>query len=191
MFDRLEKSGCTVCRHIKNMGKGRALKTGIRRAAESFPGLSGVVTADADGQHLPRDIMRLAGALAGSPESLILGARDFSSPQVPPRSRLGNRITSFIFRRITGVGCSDTQTGLRAIPAHHIAFCLSVPGERYEYETNLLISAAKKGIPFKTIPIETVYLEKNRSSHFNPVLDSARIYYHIFRNAARFRFVPR
>jgi putative flippase GtrA len=112
--------------------------------------------------------------------------RNFSGADVPKKSRLGNRITSFIFLICTKIHCPDTQTGLRGIPISLIDFCLSVPGERFEYETNLLITAAKKGIHLEMMPISTVYLENNHSSHFHPVKDSVRIYYNIFRNIIKF-----
>jgi glycosyltransferase involved in cell wall biosynthesis len=182
LFKLLEdKYSCIVCRHIVNMGKGAALKTGIRRATQMYPELLGVVTADADGQHLSEDIVRIEDALPDFPESLILGMRNFSGADVPKKSRLGNRITSFIFLICTKIHCPDTQTGLRGIPISLIDFCLSVSGERFEYETNLLIAAAKKGIHLEMLPISTVYLENNHSSHFHPVKDSVRIYYNIFK----------
>lgn len=181
-----DKYSAVVCRHIINMGKGAALKTGINRAAQMYPDLLGVVTADADGQHLPEDIVRIAGALPDFPESLILGMRNFSGADVPLKSRFGNRITSVIFRLSTKINCPDTQTGLRGIPVSLIDFCLSIPGERFEYETNLLIAAAKKGIHLEMLPISTVYLDNNSSSHFHAVKDSIRIYYNIFKNILRF-----
>jgi len=135
----------------------------------------GYITADADGQHLVKDILRVAEALVQHPEALILGSRDFSGKDVPPRSRFGNRVTSVLFRLISGVACSDTQTGLRGIPAGLLELALSEEGERYEYEMNFLMDAARK-VPFYAVPIETVYEEKNRTSHFRPIADSLRVY---------------
>ncbi|SDN75575.1 bifunctional glycosyltransferase family 2/GtrA family protein [Acetanaerobacterium elongatum] len=182
IFTKLEYNlGCIVCRHAENKGKGEALKTGIRRAISEFPELSGVVTADADGQHLPADILHIAQALTKHPHSLILGTRDFSSDNVPFKSRWGNRITSLVFMLGTKTLCRDTQTGLRGIPASLLDFCLNVPGSRFEYEMNMLTTAAHKRIPFVMLPISTVYLENNQSSHFNPIKDSFRIYVNILK----------
>lgn len=188
-FTQLENDyNCIVCRHMTNMGKGAALKTGILRAVEIVPDLLGVVTADADGQHLPGDIIHIADVLSECQNSLIIGTRDFSSAVVPFNSRWGNRITSVVFRLSTGIKCTDTQTGLRGIPMSLIKFCLSVPGDRFEYEMNMLIACVKNGIPLEMIPISTIYLENNHSSHFHPVKDSVRIYYNILKNVIKFVF---
>lgn len=177
IFETLKNSyGCIIEHHAENMGKGEALKTGIRCAMRQIPRPAGIVSADADGQHLPQDILRVSAALRTNPNSLILGVRNFSSRNVPFKSRWGNKITSFVFFLTTKIRCPDTQTGLRAIPASLAEFCLSVPGSRFEYEMNMLTCAAKKGIPLITVPISTVYLESNRSSHFRAVRDSALVY---------------
>ena len=138
--------------------------------------LAGVVTADGDGQHRVNDILRVAHALETTASGLILGTRDFSGSHVPFRSRFGNRFSSLFFRLSAGVSCPDTQTGLRGIPAALFDFALSVSGSRYEYEMNLLFSAAQQHIPLRYIPIETVYEDNNSVSHFRPLRDSARIY---------------
>jgi len=182
IFEQLRNNNhCIISHHAENSGKGTALKTGIRLAIQRYPALLGVVTADADGQHLPSDIVRIADALPSYPQSLILGVRDFSVANVPFKSRWGNRITSLVFYLGTKIRCPDTQTGLRGIPAPLIKSCLSVPGSRFEYEMNILTDAAKRRTPLVMIPIATVYLENNHSSHFHPVKDSARIYFHILK----------
>jgi putative flippase GtrA len=140
------------------------------------PDLIGCVTADADGQHTPEDIVRVALRLTENRESLILGSREFSGENVPWKSRMGNRITSAVFRLQTGRRCVDTQTGLRGIPAMLMRRIMYVPGERYEYEMNVLLHAADNDIAFASVPIQTVYIDKNRASHFRTVCDSARIY---------------
>lgn len=182
IFKELEdKLSCTVVRHPKNLGKGSAIKTGIELAAKKYPDLAGYITADADGQHLPEDIVRVSNTLELHRDSLVLGTRDFSRSGVPLKSRWGNRITSFVFYLSNCIHCPDTQTGLRGIPTGLTQLCLSVPGERFEYEMNMLTTAAKKGIELIMVPIETLYTENNKSSHFHPVLDSIRIYSGIIR----------
>jgi glycosyltransferase involved in cell wall biosynthesis len=138
--------GCSVCAHSNNRGKGAALKTGIREAMRLSPGASGVVTADADGQHAPEDVFRVAAALDTYQDTLILGARDFFGGSVPFKSRWGNRITASVFRRATGARVCDTQTGLRGIPMSFAQISLNIPGERFEYEFNVLLRAAKDRI---------------------------------------------
>jgi len=166
---------CTLLRHEVNRGKGAALKTAMRFFLDNRPEGAGVVTADADGQHLAADIAAVAQAMLEK-GSLILGVRDFSAPDVPPRSKTGNRITIAVFRLFFGMKISDTQTGLRAFPRKHIAEIAAVSGDRYEFETNMLFLASRNKLPLDEVKIHTVYIEENRSSHFRVVRDSLRIY---------------
>ena len=136
----------TVLTHEVNKGKGRAMKTAFAWCMEHRPGIDGVVTVDGDNQHLPRDVRRCAEAMAADPGKIWLGVRDFSLEQVPFRSRFGNNLTRGIMRLACGVSVSDTQTGLRAIPAKDLAYMCQIEGERYEYETQMLLSLRKQGI---------------------------------------------
>lgn len=172
---------CDIVNHEKNMGKGAAIKTGIKYVSRIYPESSGIVTADGDGQHAAEDILRVAKALHQNQGSLILGSRDFSEKDVPFKSRWGNRITSIVFKLSTGKECPDTQTGLRGIPKELKEICLSVSGDRFEYEMNTLLEFVGHNIPLRHITIETIYLENNKSSHFNPVKDSIRIYSNILK----------
>lgn len=181
LFNRLKQYDCIINRHTENLGKGAALKTGIREAASLWPGCAGYVTADADGQHSPEDILRIAAALEAHPGSLVLGTRDFSEMNVPFKSRWGNSITSQVFRLETGVRCSDTQTGLRGIPTGSIQEYLAVPGSRFEFEMNSLLKSVRQKRPLVEVPIDTIYHENNRSSHFHPLRDSILIYWSILR----------
>ncbi len=176
VFDSVEAMGVHVCRHPRNRGKGAALKTGIAWIRENVPDCLGVVTADADGQHAPADVLRVAELTYENPGSLILGVRDFSGETVPWRSRAGNRITSLVFRWMTGIRCGDTQTGLRGIPAALFNMAEAGEGERYEYEINFLLDAAEAKVPFVMEPIQTIYLDDNRASHFRVVRDSYLVY---------------
>ena len=181
IFEALKSMGCDVLAHSDNRGKGAALKTGIGRALSTYPDACGIVTADADGQHSPRDIHRLAECLNEGAAGIALGARRLDNKQAPLKSRLGNKITSVVFRLKTGIKLSDTQTGLRAIPMRYAPLVLKVRGSRFEYETNMLLFASRMNIPLVTTPIETIYSDDNRSSHFRAVRDSARIYFDIFK----------
>lgn len=174
LFDTLA-AYATVLTHPVNMGKGAALKTALRYVQENYPPDVGVVTVDADGQHLPTDIVRVSEAWAAAPEKLVLGSRLFTG-KVPFKSRAGNAITRFVFAMSTGVKVFDTQTGLRAFGAFRIPLMLSMKGDRYEYEINVLLYATRHRIPIEEVPIETVYIEDNASSHFHPVRDAWRIY---------------
>ncbi len=158
-----------------NRGKGAALKTAFRWFLENRPDAAGVVTVDGDDQHHPEDTRPCTEERLRAGK-VILGCRDFSLDHVPKRSRMGNNITCGVFKILCGMKLSDTQTGLRAIPRSAVqAFC-SVKGDRFEYETNMLLAMKSQSIPYGEVKIRTVYIEENKSSHFHPVRDSWRIY---------------
>ena len=175
LFEKAAALGAAVERHPVNRGKGAAIRTGIRAVRDRWGEDTPLVTADADGQHLPEDIRRVAEALAENPGALVLGVRDFTSPEVPFRSRFGNQVTAVFFRISSGVSCPDTQTGLRGIPPCLYDLALETEGDRYEYEMTFLSEAVRR-VPLVPVPIRTVYEEGNASSHFRPVRDSLRIY---------------
>jgi glycosyltransferase involved in cell wall biosynthesis len=172
--------GVKVIRHAVNLGKGAALKTGMNYVLVECPGVAGIVSADADGQHDPADVYRVARRFAEKPEALVLGARAFAGP-VPLRSRLGNSITRIVMRVVAGQRLSDTQTGLRAIPRGLAERMLSVPASGYEFELEMLIAAKHLGVPVVEQPIRTIYEPGNATSHFEPWRDSMRIYFVLLR----------
>ncbi|MBQ9195601.1 MAG: bifunctional glycosyltransferase family 2/GtrA family protein [Clostridia bacterium] len=178
VFDSIAgRERCHVLRHEVNRGKGQALRTGIAYIRD-HTGFAGVITADADGQHVVGDTLKLAEALHADGRTLLLGSRDFSSKNsgIPSRSRFGNRVTSAVFAALYGHWLPDTQTGLRAVNRQCFDDMLSISGDRFEYEMNMLIFCAMRKYRFQIIPIETIYLEENKSSHFHPLRDSWRIY---------------
>src|SRR5581483_5978232 len=172
--------GVQVIRHAVNLGKGAALKSGINHALVQFPSCTGIVTADADGQHAPDDIGRIVAALRRNPHALIMGVREFGAA-TPLRSRLGNRITCVLMRYTLGQRLADSQTGLRGIPAGMLPHLLRLPSSRYEYELDMLITCQHHGCPVEEVPIRTIYIDGNKSSHFQPIADSMRIYFVLFR----------
>ncbi len=180
IFRQCSEAGAQVAVHSVNLGKGRALKTGINETLLRWPDVSCIVTADADGQHTVHDILRVAEASAIHPDDLILGARKFSG-DVPFKSRWGNRITRFVYRLASGNPVTDTQTGLRGLPKSALEQMLRIDGERYEYEMNVLLRLRDMKIGVFEVPIETIYINDNEGSHFNPVRDAWRIYVVIFR----------
>jgi glycosyltransferase involved in cell wall biosynthesis len=165
--------GCTVLRHGVNRGKGAALKTGFRHIADAHPGRP-VVCVDADGQHAVADILRVAGRARATGRT-VLGVRRFDG-DVPLRSKVGNAVTRLLFRAATGRVVLDTQTGLRAYPHDLLDWLRSVAGERFEYEMNVLLEAARAGHPMDEVVIATTYHDDNASSHFSSLSDSVRIY---------------
>ncbi len=171
--------------HPVNRGKGAALKTAFTWFLENRPEGLGVVTVDGDNQHHPEDTKACALHMMETGK-LVLGVRDFSLPHVPPRSRIGNRTTSAIFKIFVGMTISDTQTGLRAFPVKDVKAMVQVAGDRFEYETNMLLEMKNQGIAFDEVKIRTVYIEENKSSHFHAVKDSWRIYKLILKHFFRY-----
>lgn len=167
--------GCELVRHETNRGKGRAIKTGLAWCLERHPEAEGIVTVDADGQHLAKDVVRVAESFLADPGSFVIGSRKFAR-DTPWRSRFGNQLTRQVFRRVAGVRLADTQSGLRCFSRALAPRLRALAGERYEYEMNVLAACPRLSVPLREVEIETVYLDGNRSSHFNPVLDSLKIY---------------
>ena len=165
----------TLLTHEVNKGKGAALKNAFRYFLENRPEGLGVVTVDGDNQHHPEDTRACCEHMLETGHT-TLGCRDFTLDHVPARSRFGNHTTSVIFKLFVGMTISDTQTGLRAIPREVVAQLVDVYGDRFEYETNMLLAFKTKGIDFDEVKIRTVYIEENKSSHFRVLHDSWRIY---------------
>lgn len=177
VFKRAEEEfHCSVLHHAVNQGKGRALKTAFDFVLQNIPKAVGCITADSDGQHSPECILACAEALLAHPHALIMGCRCFDREDVPARSEFGNKCTRVVMKYLAGVSVSDTQTGLRGIPASFMKALLTVKGERFEFETNMLMETKSRRIPIVEVPIQTIYIEENKTSHFNPIKDSIRIY---------------
>ena len=138
------------------------------------------MTVDAVGQHLMPDCMKVYEAFKAQPDVLITGSRRFQG-KVPFRSRFGNGITRGVFQLTTGKRVYDTQTGLRAFSVDRIPEMLALGGDRYEYEIHQLLHCCTKGTGVYEVPIETVYIDDNSSSHFDTLHDSAKIYKVIFK----------
>jgi putative flippase GtrA len=170
----------TVLRHAVNLGKGAALQTGLNHVLCACPADATPVTADADGQHRPDDILAVAREGARCPRALVMGARTFGT-STPFRSRLGNTLTRHIMRLAVGARIRDTQTGLRAIPRELIPALLRLSARGYEFELDMLLVARQRGFEVREVPIQTVYEPGNPSSHFDPLLDSMRIYFVLLR----------
>ena len=198
IFGALEMQA-TVLTHPQNRGKGAALKTGLRyinkymaytesvRTAAGTATVSGrdavIVTVDADGQHLPDDVLRVAEISAGRRDALVLGSRALGR-DIPARSRFGNTVTRHVYSAATGVRVHDTQTGLRAFHRSLIPRLLEIEGDRYEYEINMLMKLAAEGVPVIEERIETVYEDNNSGSHFRTFRDSFRVYKEILKFSA-------
>lgn len=182
IFDRIKSINKIIyIEHGINLGKGGALKSGFNRyILERAFNDYGVITVDADGQHNPLDVLRVAKASMESEmrNALLIGAREFSKDfRVPFRSKFGNILTKKIFNLIFSQNLKDTQSGLRYIPNNFLKDCLAIESMRYEYEMEMLIKASLNHVPIHEVEIKTIYIANNESSHFNPLIDSFKIYY--------------
>lgn len=180
IFNKLNKN-IIFLKHPQNMGKGQTLKTGFNYINKNVSCV-GVITADADGQHAFEDILKIANTLKEDSSSLILGSR-LETNKMLLRSRFGNTLTRFVFKIATKTSVFDTQTGLRGIPFQFLEKFGSIEGQRYEYEMNMLLYCTQNKINIKEISIETIYFDDNKSSSFNVIKDSFKIYKCIIKNS--------
>lgn len=183
VFDEVRGAGAEVISHAHNMGKGAALKTGIAYIRDHFPSALGIVTADADGQHLPDDIEKVSRAFLLTPDIMVIGGRRFEG-HLPWKSMVGNTITRLVFFGTNKKLLYDTQTGLRVLPRGKWDALVKLPGEKYDYEMAMLLRTGRMGLNWREIGIRSVYEEGNPTSHFNPFKDSVRIYKQIMPFAA-------
>ena len=178
IFNELQTfDNVTVLHLAVNSGMGGAIKYGLQYALYHYPECEGFIAFDADGQHAPEDIKRISEYFSQFPERTILGVRDFYSSEIniPLRSRFGNRITELVFYAFTGIKLSDTQTGLRCYPRKVAEKITQLLHNRYEFQLEALLLAAEEST-LEQIKIKTIYEDNNKRSHFNPILDSIRIY---------------
>jgi glycosyltransferase involved in cell wall biosynthesis len=182
------KFNLTLLNHSRNLGKGAALKTGFNYCIVNKISTPGIITTDADGQHLNKDIANLHDKFLTDPHALWIGSRTFSKSSTPWRSRFGNKLTAFIFKKLFHTPIQDTQSGLRAIPWSLIPRLVMLKTNGFEFELEMLIVAIKNRVSIKAIPMQTVYIDKNKGSSFNPIIDSVKIY-RIFLQYLMARFV--
>ena len=173
VLSALKAEGITVLHHLRNRGKGMALKTGFLRLKQ-YDDWQYVITVDCDGQHKPNDILDIAKFALSSYGACVLGAREFTE-SVPLKSRIGNIATRKAARFALGLTLTDTQTGLRALPKSALDILINTKGERFEYEMNMLINLKNAGYEIAERPITTVYANNNSGTHFKALTDSIRI----------------
>ena len=171
------KEYSTVLVHPENKGKGAALKTAFEYVCQNTKKLQAVVTADADGQHTLSDVRACCRKFLDNPKQAVFGCRDFySDVNIPERSKFGNRLTSRLLKFFCDISLSDTQTGLRVLPVSCLDELIKVKGDRYEYEMNMIFALSDLDVGWTEQSISVIYLDDNKSSHFNPIKDSIKIY---------------
>jgi glycosyltransferase involved in cell wall biosynthesis len=168
-----EAAGACVVRHGINRGKGAALVTGLGWLAEH--GMTHALTIDADGQHLPGEAGALLAAARESPEAIVVGERRKEGHAIRGINRLGNLVADTLLARIAGRRLPDTQSGFRVYPIG-ATLALGTRGVRYDFETEVLLRAARAGLPVLGVPVAVHYPPvAERVSHYRPVVDTARI----------------
>lgn len=161
----------TQIHHPKNLGKGRALRNGFRKAIEL--NFEYAITIDSDGQHFASDIPSFIEEIQKQPNSLLIGSRNMTQENVPKKSSFGNKFSNFWFKFETGIELQDTQSGFRLYPLKLIPKRFYT--NKFEFEIEVIVRSAWKGIVVKNIPIQILYDPAERVSHFRPFRDFTRI----------------
>lgn len=169
------KDKAIILLHDRNYGKGQALKTGFKWCIDNMKEISGAITVDADGQHRIEDIDNVYNNFEKNKDSLVLGCREFKGDKIPLKSKFGNKLISYMIYKKTKIKLNDTQTGLRAIPRKCFDESLKIVGNGFEYETNMLLNFIQHNINIVEIKIESIYINKNKSSHYRPIMDSIKV----------------
>jgi glycosyltransferase involved in cell wall biosynthesis len=185
--EQARRAGADVVRHSRNLGKGAALRSGLRRAAEL--GADVAVTLDADGQHPPEEALRLLADPAPR-ETLLLGVRDLRGAGAPRANRISNAISNFFVSAFAGRRLHDTQCGLRRYPVAE-TLALHARGARYDFEAEALLLASQAGWRIEERPIRVLYPPAGEHvTHFHVVRDPARIVARVLQTLARPRGAP-
>lgn len=179
IFDAARQHATVLTQQL-NGGKGSALKTGLQYIWDHVPECEYVITCDADGQHTVRDVLRVKQKLHEGNGLVISVRQKQEDVKVPLRSRFGNSLSRIVYTLLTNRFLPDNQSGLRGFRRQHIEWMRKVEKNNYDYEMNVLYYAAKQGLQMTTLPIETIYIDDNASSHFNPIKDTLRIYKSLF-----------
>ena len=172
IFDECKKYA-TVLSYKKNHGKGYAIRYGVNYLNTSRKEQKFFITVDGDGQHLLKDVIKVADKLYETNE-IVLAIRQFKE-DVPFRSKFGNMWSRFTQTLTTDKYIRDNQCGLRGFPLEGSEFLLAIPGNRYEYEMNVISTIFMRDLKYSEVDIEAVYEKGNPTSHFKPFLDTCRI----------------
>lgn len=170
--DVARAAGATVLRHDVNCGKGGALKTGFAWALKN--GYDGVITLDADGQHLPSEIPKFVRERESGGADLIIGGRAHLFGQMLPRRRTANRFSAWCIARCSGVRITDSQSGFRYYSKKLISE-MKLRADGFDMESEVLVRAGRRGFRIVTIPIELGFVDGVSTSHYKPLMDTMRI----------------
>jgi glycosyltransferase involved in cell wall biosynthesis len=176
--DVARAAGATVLRHEKNRGKGGALKTGFAWALEH--GFDGVITLDADGQHLPSEIPKFLRERESGGADLIIGGRAHLFGHMLPRRRMANRFSAASIAFASGTPISDSQSGFRYYSANLLRN-LKLRTDGFDLESEVIVRAGRRGFRIVTIPIDLGFVDGISTSHYKPLKDTLRIAWTVLR----------
>ncbi|HET7437684.1 MAG TPA: glycosyltransferase family 2 protein [Thermoanaerobaculia bacterium] len=179
--DVARAAGATVLAHDINRGKGAALKTGFVWALVN--GFDGVITLDADGQHLPREIGKFVAAANESDADLIIGGRAHHFGEMLPRRRIANRLSAWCIAWTSGAKISDSQSGFRFYSAR-LLNAVKLRTDGFDMESEVIVRAGRRHMKILTIPIDLGFVDGLSTSHYKPLKDTLRIAWTVTR--ARF-----
>ena len=171
LFKEVKSLGCVVLKHGVNCGKGRSFKTAFNYILCEMENVSVVVTADGDGTYLPEDIINVANNTKEN--TITIGCRDFNDEKIGRNTRNSNAVTSFLIKTLSDISMSDTQSSLRAFNRELLPYMITVNGERYDYDFNMIFE--KKNIDLLEIPVTTTRRISDRKSHFRPLKDTLSV----------------
>lgn len=162
-----------IVNHFKNSGKGVALRSGFKKAYAD--GFAYAITMDSDGQHFAKDLPAFIQKLEATGPALIIGARNMNQASVPGKSSFGNKFSNFWFYFETGIKIPDTQSGYRLYPLLLLNDLIFFT-RKFEFEIEVIVRAAWKGIKVDTVPVSVFYApSEERVTHFRPFRDFTRI----------------
>ncbi len=170
---RAREAGAEVVRHERNRGKGAALLTGMRDLIGR--GFTHAISMDGDGQHLGQEIPTLLAVARAEPAAIVIGSRRIGGQEVAAANLFGNRVANLAVRLAARTAVGDTQSGFRVYPLPAV-LALPASGDHFEYETTVIIRAARAGMPIRSVPVGVYYPPiAERRSHYRKVRDTLRI----------------
>lgn len=184
VFKEIPKIRVKQLVHYVNMGKGRALKTAFNYGLDKYPHAIGFVQVDCDGKYVAKDVLNIAEKLEENPNKLVLGMRDLDSENLPYEMKWGYKFFTKVMNLTFDLDIHDSQSGLRAIPREYAIACLNIPGDRYEFDVNVLLNSKNNDVDIIEEQIETIYIEEDKETHFKPLIESIHVANAIIRFAA-------
>jgi glycosyltransferase involved in cell wall biosynthesis len=172
------EAGATVIRHAKNRGKGAALKTGFQWASNR--GYDGVITLDADGQHLAAEIPKFLASRVETQADLIIGERSHLFPQMVRRRRMANRFSAWTISKVSGVHIRDSQSGFRFYSSDLLRR-IRPQSNGFDMESEVIVRAGRTGLRVMSIPIELGFVDGLSTSHYKPMKDTLLIAWTVLR----------